>query len=122
MRLMVPVYTIACLSVQSATAFVVAPRTTSLVLNRQPPTASRLYDKKKPLSTSEQERWEEDKRRKERKDDVIIGKTSAIPGEEDFNIDPKKTEEEWMKQASDTEQEVFRLTDLGLSKMKTVGY
>mmetsp|Transcript_9940 Transcript_9940/g.15275 ORF Transcript_9940/g.15275 Transcript_9940/m.15275 type:complete len:433 (-) Transcript_9940:1510-2808(-) len=74
--------------------------------------------KNKYISASRQERRDEEKRRVDRKKDVIIGKTSAISGETDFSLNPAGTEEEWMKQASNVEQEVFRQTELGLSELK----
>jgi hypothetical protein len=46
----------------------------------------------KHLSASDRERRDEEKRRKERQGEVIIGKTSARPGEKDFPLDPVATE------------------------------
>ena len=74
--------------------------------------------RKRNLSASEQERRDEERRRLERADDVKIGKTSAIDGEKNYRIDPKATEQEWMRQASDVEQEVFRQTDRGMEMLK----
>lgn len=69
---------------------------------------------KKDLSASERERRDEEDRRRKRKDDVVIGKTSAIKGEKDFVIDPKTTEQEYFRQLSSIEREVFQLTEAGM--------
>ena len=85
--------------------------------------ASSLYDtppKKQNLSASSRARREEDERRLERKDDVVIGKTSAKRGASDFALNPKSTEEQWMKQASRVEQQVFKLTEEGMEAFKMV--
>ena len=76
---------------------------------------------KKYLSAAEKERREEENRRRERMDDVVIGKTSAKRGENDFELDPKSTELEWLRLASKSEQAVFHFTDEGLKKLKLVG-
>merc|ERR1712194_498586 len=52
------------------------------------------------ISSSNRERREEDQRRKERKEDVIIGKTSAKPGEKDCVINTNATEQEYLRSAS----------------------
>ena len=59
------------------------------------------------MSSSDRERRDEERRRNERKDDVVIGKTSAKRGESDYVLDPKATEEEYLRQASNAEQEIF---------------
>ena len=74
----------------------------------------------KDLSASQQERRDEDKRREDRKEDVVIGKTSAKSGERDFAIDPNSTQEQWMKQASPTEREIYLRTEEGLENLKMV--
>lgn len=74
----------------------------------------------KDVSASRKERREEDRRRRERKSDVVIGKTSAVPGEKDFDIDVTATEELWMKHATALEQEIYRETDKGLDSLKMV--
>jgi tetratricopeptide (TPR) repeat protein len=73
---------------------------------------------RKNLSAAEQERREEDKRRRERVDDVIPGKTSAITGASDYKIDIDGTREQWMRQATPTEQEIFRKTELGMEMIR----
>ena len=73
---------------------------------------------KNSLSAAEQERRNEDQRRRERKTEVVLGKTSAVQGAKDFAIDVTSTEEEWMRQASTTEREVFRQTERGLQMLK----
>lgn len=77
-------------------------------------------DKKKNLSASERERREEEERRRKRRDDVVIGKTSAKRGAKDFSLDPKSTEEEYLRQASNIEQQVFQLTEAGLESLNLV--
>jgi len=74
--------------------------------------------KKKNLSAAERARREEEQRRRERSGDVVIGKTSARPGETDFDLDIAATEEEWMRQASTVEREVFRETERGMELLK----
>ena len=73
---------------------------------------------RKPTTSAGQERRDEDKRRKERSKDVVVGKTSAKPGEKDFAVDVSATEQEWMRQASDIEQRIFKVTDKGLEHLK----
>ena len=73
---------------------------------------------KKNLSASERERREEEKRRLVRADDVVLGKTSAIQGAKDYTIDPDATEREWLRQASNVEQAIFRETGRGMELLK----
>ena len=75
---------------------------------------------KKNLSASERERRDEENRRRARKDEVVPGTTSAKPGEKDFDLDPKATELEWLRQASNVEQEVYAYTDKGMELLKLV--
>lgn len=75
-------------------------------------------NRRKNLSASEWARREEEKRRRQRAGDVVIGKTSAIPDAKDYVIDPKSTEQEWMRQASNIEQAVFRYTEKGMESLK----
>lgn len=70
------------------------------------------------LSAAGKERRDEDARRQLRKTDVVIGKTSAMAGARDYPIDPKSTEEAWMKQASSLEQKVYRQTEIGMEMLK----
>lgn len=72
------------------------------------------------LSASAKERRDEEKRRLERKADVVIGKTSAKQDAQDFQLSPKRTEEEWMRQASHVERKVYRETEKGLTHLKMV--
>lgn len=80
-----------------------------------------LSNNKRTPSASEQERRDEEERRRRRKDDVVIGKTSAKKGEKDFALDPQTTEQEYLRQASAVEQEVFRLTGAGMEFLNSVG-
>lgn len=75
-------------------------------------------DNKKPLSAANRERREEDKRRKDRTGDVIIGKTSAKVGETDYALDVAATEQEWLRQATNVEREIFLQTEKGLKLLK----
>jgi hypothetical protein len=79
-----------------------------------------LFGDKKSLSASAKERREEEKRRLERKADVVIGKTSARPEAQDYQINSKATEQEWMRQASNVEQKVYRETEKGMEMLKMV--
>lgn len=72
----------------------------------------------KHLSQSQRFRREEEARRKERISENIPGKTSALPGEKDFEINPQRTEIEWQSQASISEREVMALTSKGLEFLK----
>jgi len=71
-------------------------------------------------SASSKERRDEEKRRMDRKKDVVLGKTSAIDGETNFSLDPTATEEQYLKQASKVEQEVFFQTELGLTELRNL--
>lgn len=73
---------------------------------------------KKNLTAAEKERRNEERRRLERKSDVVIGKTSALPDAQDYSINPTATEQEWMRQASAVEQQVFRKTEKGMRFLK----
>ena len=72
----------------------------------------------KYLTTAERERRAESKRRKERKGDVVIGKTSALPDAVNFEIDVRDTERQLYESSDKLEQEVRRLSDLGLTSLK----
>jgi hypothetical protein len=76
---------------------------------------------KKNLSLSDKERRDEETRRNTRKDDVVIGKTSAKRGESDYAIDPKITEEEYLRQASKVEKQIYYRTEEGMELLKSVG-
>ena len=76
--------------------------------------------KNKNLSNSEQGRRDEDRRRNERKDDVVIGKTSAKAGASDYAIDPEATEREFLLKASQEERMVHELTDKGMYEIKSL--
>jgi len=74
----------------------------------------------KNLSASQQARREEEKRQQERKNDVVIGKTSAIPGEQNFPIDPDATVREYLAQATPLEREVYLEGEKGMSLLQKV--
>ena len=74
------------------------------------------------MSAAGRERREEDQRRRQRKEDVVIGKTSALRDATDYALNPKATEEEWMRQASRVEQQIFRLTEDGMEALKMVSF
>jgi len=70
------------------------------------------------LSAASRERREEDKRRKERRTENVPGKTSAKAGEKDYAIDPSATEQEYLRQLSYIEQEIYRQTENGMKMLK----
>ena len=72
------------------------------------------------MSNSSRERRDEDRRRKERIDDVIIGKTSARRDETDYPIDPEVTEQEWLRSASQIERLIHQYTEEGMNAMKSL--
>jgi hypothetical protein len=76
---------------------------------------------KKNISASDRERRDEEQRRSERKEDVVIGKTSAKKGASDYALDPKATEQEYLRQLSRQEQEIFHLTEQGMELLNSVG-
>lgn len=76
--------------------------------------------RKRDLRASEREKRSEEKRRQERKDDVVIGKTSARKGATDYVLDAKATEEQYLQQASGVEREIFYLTEEGLQHINLV--
>jgi hypothetical protein len=75
---------------------------------------------KKDLSAADRERRDEENRKRERKDDVVIGRTSAKRGEQDYQLDPKATEEEWIRQLSAIERKIYQYTEKGLEHLKMV--
>lgn len=97
----------------------------SLSTARVPPSlsSSRLSASKgnnKNLSSSDRERRDADRRRKERKDDVVIGKTSAKRDAVDYPINPEATEQEYLRKASKEERLVHQFTDEGMNAMKSL--
>lgn len=79
---------------------------------------SHLFASEESLSAAGKERRDEDKRRSNRKADVIIGKTSAIKGATDFQLNPQHTAQEWLQHASSSEQEIATQTELGMDLLK----
>jgi hypothetical protein len=71
----------------------------------------------KSLSAADRERREEEKRRRERAGDVVIGKTSAIKDARDYAFEISATQEEWMRQASKVEREVWLQTERGMQHL-----
>jgi tetratricopeptide (TPR) repeat protein len=90
----------------------------SALIRKNGPRTISCAANKKNLSASDRERRDEEKRRLDRANDVIVGKTSALAGAKDYAIDPKSTEEEWMRQASAIEREIYRQTDRGMALLK----
>jgi hypothetical protein len=83
--------------------------------------SSRLFaGKKKDLSAAGRERRDEENRKRERTDDVVIGRTSAKRGEKDYQLDPKATEEEWVRQFSTVERKIYMYTEKGMEHLKMV--
>ena len=75
-------------------------------------------DRNNKLKASELEQREEAKRKRERANDVVIGKTSAKPDAKDYGLDPKATENEFLRQATNVEQEIYVQTEKGLEHLK----
>ena len=75
---------------------------------------------KQNWSAPERELRDEENRRRARKDEVVPGTTSAKPGEKDYALDLEATELEWLRQASNVEQEVYAYTDKGMELLKLV--
>jgi tetratricopeptide (TPR) repeat protein len=69
-------------------------------------------------TAADQARRDEEKRRIERRKDVVIGQTSAKTGAKDYDIDPRLTEEAWLSQASQVERQVFKWTEQGMEALK----
>jgi len=70
------------------------------------------------LSASSRERRNEDLRRLSRRDEVVIGKTSARPDARDYDLDPSETERQWAAQANDVEREINAQTERGMRALK----
>jgi len=90
--------------------------------NRSPVALFSSIKKGVPLTASQRARRDEEKRREERKNEVVPGKTSAIPGEKDFEINPSETEREWLKYASSNEKEIFLQTEKGLDCLRRMDF
>jgi len=71
-------------------------------------------------TSAEKEFLNEEKRRLERKNDVVIGKTSAIPDAVDFDLDPDGTEKALMSSMDDgsIERKIHELTEEGLEALR----
>ena len=74
--------------------------------------------KNKNLSAAAQERRKEEQRKQDRKRDVVIGKTSAVPNAKDYPVDPSSTQELFLRQASAVERVVFEETERGMEALK----
>lgn len=96
------------------------PHTTLSASKKDNNDNSSKNQKNKNLSSAERERRDEENRRKERKDDVVINRTSAKRGAQDYPLNPKATEEEWLRQASRVEQQVFKLTEEGMEALNSL--
>jgi len=70
------------------------------------------------MSAAQRARREEEQRRGERKSEVIPGKTSAISGAKDFELNVQRTELEWNVQASGPERIVKEYTARGMEALK----
>lgn len=124
---------VACFPVSTTKSFLLPERTTTKqrhhFLETQLPTlssggsiAALNAGSGKNLSAADRERRDEGNRRKKRKDDVVIGKTSAKKGETDYALDPAATEQEYLRQASKVEQKVFLMTSEGKKMLNSVRY
>jgi hypothetical protein len=76
-----------------------------------------LYSIERARAPRNGQRREEEKGRREREGDVVIGKTSAVKGA-DYATDAKATEAEWFRQASKVERKVYEQTDEGMKMLK----
>jgi hypothetical protein len=72
------------------------------------------------LSTSAKERREEERRRAQRLNDAVIGKTSAKKGAKDYCIDPDQTLKELIANSNEVEQEIHHQTELGKKYLNMV--
>lgn len=70
------------------------------------------------MSAAQRERRDEEQRRKERTAEVLPGKTSAIPGAKDFELNVQRTESEWNTQASGSERLVREYTAKGMDALR----
>ncbi|KAG7337667.1 hypothetical protein IV203_037007 [Nitzschia inconspicua] len=75
--------------------------------------------KNNKLSNSEWERREEDRRRQQRKDDVVIGQTSKR-NVHDYPLDVRSTEQEYSRQASQMEQQIYHYTKQGMEALNNL--
>ena len=74
-------------------------------------------------SASELERQREDQRRMDRIKDVQIGKTSALDGAKDYQINVDKTQEDLLTRGLDEmEREIWELTEQGMHAFKLVSF
>lgn len=91
---------------------------TSIFVVRSKPT-NRLHLHSTPRDTDDIESNKRDDR-KQRKDaeENIPGKTSAIPGAKDFEINVAQTEQKWFAQADDIERKVREFTAKGMNAFK----
>lgn len=80
--------------------------------------ASRNSKDQRHITAAEKARREEEQRRKERTFDAVPGKTSAIPGAKDFEINVQRTQLDWNDQASGSERQVREYTAKGLQALK----
>ncbi len=72
------------------------------------------------MSTSAKERREEERRRAQRLNDAVIGKTSAKKGAKDYCIDPDQTLKELIANSNEVEQEIHHQTELGKKYLNMV--
>ena len=77
-----------------------------------------INKKKLYLTSAEQERRAEERRRLERRSEVVIGKTSAVEGSKDFEIDISSTEKMFVENSDVVETEVFQQSDRGLTALR----
>mmetsp|Transcript_31918 Transcript_31918/g.37204 ORF Transcript_31918/g.37204 Transcript_31918/m.37204 type:complete len:415 (-) Transcript_31918:95-1339(-) len=74
--------------------------------------------RKNPLTAAQRARREEEQRRIERTGENIPGKTSAIPGAKDFELNVERTENEWLQQASGIDRQVREYTSRGMDMLR----
>jgi tetratricopeptide (TPR) repeat protein len=69
-------------------------------------------------TAADRARRDEEKSRLDRRQDVVIGQTSAKAGAKDLTIDARHTEQAWLSQASKVEQQVYQWSEKGLERLK----
>lgn len=84
------------------------------------PSTSNNYPSSTPLTASQQARRDEERRALERIDDVIPGKTSALPGATDYAMDIAATEASYLASATPLDQKIYQLTEEGLGYLKSL--
>ena len=106
---------------QSLAAFTWMPMSDTISKSILASSSSSDFDgRRKKRTASQQERIDEERRRLSRKNDVVIGKTSAVSGAKDFELNVQKTEMEWRQQATPIECQIREYTQKALDALHMV--